>query len=277
MPTIEEIFSNKSELHQILTNLPEPSFPALRKAFLESVEESVNGIERAAVLFSGGIDSSLIAKAISQRTPCTLFSAGLKSSSASSFSSRAAKLLHLPLESVSVKEHDLPSLLDKAGEVISSADFLQLQIAVPEFIAMKAVKESGFKHVFSGQGADELFFGYDQFRRELEKGASFERLEHLRQQKLLNLWKDNLSRDLAIAKHFSLELKAPFLSPQFIKQALAFPAKENILSGNDVLRKRVLRKLAEQLSLPLEIAQRRKKAIQYDSGLSKELKKLLGT
>jgi asparagine synthase (glutamine-hydrolysing) len=275
MPAIKEIFSSKGNLHELLKAPPKPSFSALRESFLESVEENCSGVEKAAVLFSGGLDSSLVAKAVSERVQDTvLFSVALGGSPAFSSSREAAELLALPLEVVSVKEDALPGILSETGKIILSRNFLQLQIAVPEFIAMGAASEKGFRHVFCGQGADELFFGYDEFRRVLEKNPSFEQLAQLRREKLLGLWQDNLSRDFAVAEHFALELKAPFLGPSFVQQALAFQAGENILSGKDFLRKRVLRRLAEELSLPGEIAWKRKKAIQYDSGISRRLKKL---
>lgn len=274
MPTIEQIFSNKTALQELLSTPSSKSFPALKKSFLDSIAENCAGIKKAAVLFSGGLDSSIIAKAVSEKVPVKLFSVGLQDSPAFSFSEKAAVLLGLPLERVAVKKSDLPFFLEKTKAIISSNAFFQLQIAVPEFIAMNAAKEHNFQHVFCGQGADELFFGYDEFRRCLENGASFLQLDELRKQKLFDFWRDNLSRDLAVANHFSLGLKAPFLFPPFIKQALAFSAKENILSENDFLRKRILRELAESLLVPKEISQRKKKAIQYDSGLSKGLKKL---
>jgi len=128
--------------------------------------------------------------------------------------------------------------------------------------------------VFCGQGADELFFGYDEFRRLLESGKTYKELDLLRIKKIENLYDGNLRRDFALADYFGLDLKAPFLDKSFIIQALAFSAKQNVLSKNDFLRKRILRKLALVLKLQKEIAIEQKKAVQYDSGISKILKKV---
>lgn len=246
----------------------------LNESLMNAIEEETLGIKKTAVLFSGGIDSSLIAFLVSKKIPVKLYAVGLKESNAIKSSERAANLLNLPLKKVIVQKKEIPKHLSKTKSILKTNNFLQLSIALPEFIALKQIKADKFTHVFCGQGADELFFGYDEFRRLLEEKNSFKELEKLREKKLANIFKDNLKRDLAIANHFSLKLHTPFLNNSFKKSALSFSAKENISSEKDFLRKRILRKLAEEF-LPKELALKKKKAIQYDSSLAKELKKLI--
>ena len=57
-------------------------------------------------------------------------------------------------------------------------------------------------------------------------------------------------------------------------QAMAFPAGEKILSPADELRKHALRELGRSIGLPEKICCEKKKAIQFDSGTAKELKRL---
>ena len=47
-----------------------------------------------------------------------------------------------------------------------------------------------------------------------------------------------------------------------------------IASSNDPLRKIILRKLAKKLGLPRDVYERPKKAIQYSTGVSRNLKKV---
>ena len=81
-------------------------------------------------------------------------------------------------------------------------------------------------------------------------------------------------RDLALADYLNLELRAPYLDPEFMKTAMALSVSEKIHSSHDLLRKHALRSLGLSWGLPEFIALQSKKAIQYDSGVSKELKKL---
>lgn len=246
----------------------------LRNSLLKAVEEETSEVKKAAVLCSGGIDSSLLAALTAKKIPVKLYAVGLKESNAINASEKASKLLNIPLKKVIVSKKSLPKNLSKIKKILNTNNFLQLSIALPEFIALKQIKKDSFSHAFSGQGADELFFGYDEFRRLLEKKNSFNELEKLRKKKLANIYKDNLKRDFALAKHFSLQLHTPYLNKTFKKSALKFSAKENIFSKNDFLRKRILRKLAEEF-LPKQLTLARKKAIQYDSALARELKKLI--
>lgn len=246
----------------------------LCNALLYSIENEVFGVKKAAVLFSGGLDSSLIAALVSKKIQVILYCVGLKESYALKSSVNAAELLNLKLNRIIVSEKEIPRYLSAVKKLLKTENFLQLSIALPEFIALQKIKKDKIKHVFCGHGADELFFGYDEFRRLLSQKKSFDELEKLREKKLKNLFKDNLKRDFAIANHFKLKLHAPYLNENFKKIALTFSAEENVFSENDLLRKQVLRKLTQEF-IPKELALAKKKAIQYDSAIAKELKKLI--
>jgi asparagine synthase (glutamine-hydrolysing) len=60
-----------------------------------------------------------------------------------------------------------------------------------------------------------------------------------------------------------------------MQAALALPVKQNLHGKNDFLRKHALRSLALYAGVPQEIAFKRKKAVQYDSGVSKRFKKMI--
>ena len=227
------------------------------------------------MLFSGGVDSSLVAKAIAEKIPDTLcFVVGLKNSKDVGFAEKAAMELKLNLKKIIIMESDVPAYIEKTSKVIGTADSLQLQIGVPEFIALEAVQKEGFKFVFSGQGADELFCGYHEFRKILgEKG--FDGVEKEILKKLDEMPKRNLARENALYNHFGLVAKYPLMEKKFIEISLKIPAKEKILSENDLLRKRIFRKFAEKNGIFPEICNRKKTAIQYGSGLSNEIKKIL--
>ena len=61
---------------------------------------------------------------------------------------------------------------------------------------------------------------------------------------------------------------------ELISFALSIPVNLKIDSPNDQIRKRVLRRAAERMGLPKIMSYRRKRAIQYATGVNKALRRL---
>lgn len=249
----------------------------LEKAFWKSISQNTKDLNEAAVLFSAGIDSALIAKAVSKRAKNTvLFCAGIEGSRDLETARKTAEEMKLKLVERIVSEKEIKQAIPEVKAILSKLkldDALNLQIAVSEFFAMQAVKKTGIKIVFMGQGADELFAGYDAFRKIVrEKGLKAVNAEC--KKFLEKASKIDLKRDKAIAKHFGLELRLPYCDKEFAKAALRIPACEKIKSENDLLRKHALRKLAKKLKVPEDCYSRPKKAMQYGSGIGKKIKKV---
>lgn len=269
-------FKDRVKIEALRAKVPKTySIGALKEAFLHAVERSTANLEKCAILFSGGIDSTIVAYAVSSRIKNTvLYCCGLPEASSIKRASHVAKKLNLKLKIIEIDRQEIPELVKKITEVIGTADKLQVQIALPEFITMREIRKDSFDVVFCGQGADELFAGYNEFRHVL-KERGYAGVQELIWQKLFEMYERNLKRDLAIANYFGLELKAPFLEEEFILQALAFPPQTKIRSADDLIRKHALRELAQALGIPKELCYERKKAIQYDSGLAKEVERIL--
>jgi asparagine synthase (glutamine-hydrolysing) len=77
-----------------------------------------------------------------------------------------------------------------------------------------------------------------------------------------------------VCEFHNVDLRLPFVDSNVIDYALSLPIDLKIESAEDSLRKRVLRRVAENLKLPSSVIYRRKKAIQYATGVDKVLRKL---
>jgi asparagine synthase (glutamine-hydrolysing) len=247
------------------------SFLDLKESFSDSIALRVRSLNKAGVFFSGGVDSSLIAKSVSSLIPKTeLFTVGMENSHDIDSAVKASDELGLKLHLRIIQKDELKDLSLKALSVLSFFDQMQLQLSVPTYAVCELAMKKGFQVVFSGQGSDEIFGGYYNYSKILSsKGNVQEEIWH----SVFNLWSRNLYREDLLSTHFYLEHRLPFLDKNLVCTAMKIPVKQKIFSSKDILRKRILRKLALSYGLSKEIAFKPKKALQYGSGVSKHLTK----
>jgi asparagine synthase (glutamine-hydrolysing) len=139
------------------------------EAVLEEIEQSVRlripkevGV---GVYLSGGVDSALIAAiSQSQADGIKAFSVTFGGSSRDEGpqQSEIAKQLSLEHWTVDCRQEDLADYFE---EVVRHAEVpLVRTAAVGTFLLSRLAREKGVKVVLTGEGADEVFFGYDIYR-----------------------------------------------------------------------------------------------------------------
>jgi asparagine synthase (glutamine-hydrolysing) len=250
----------------------------LGQLLTETTRRWLASAEYPALLFSGGLDSSILATLLSAlgSSQGLLIVAGSRTARDVEAARQAATILGLPLQIrqftlVEVAEA-LPSILTAIG----SRDILQVSLAIPLHFAAACAHELGVTMLLSGQGADELFGGYARYERlvlqnnapgaNAEMQADFDRLVQT-----------TLPRQQAIALHHGIQFAAPYLDRLVVAFAQNLPLHYKLLrSSHGVIRKRILRNLALRLRLPAAIADAPKRAAQYGSGSIRMLTELTG-
>jgi asparagine synthase (glutamine-hydrolysing) len=237
---------------------------ALKDGLSDSVKRCIGDAREVAVLFSGGLDSSLLAhlaKTHAGNATITLYTVGTVVSHDMIKAKQAASILNLQLKPVVIKGGDIEFALPRVAHIIGSTHPVRLSFSLPLYLGMKSIDED---LVLSGQGADELFGGYSRYLRMGE-----DELETNLKGDVENLIHRDIAMDHAIAGHFHKVLATPFLDGEVVARAMLIPVRYKVKEGQ---RKIVLRQAATELGLSAELAQREKKAVQYSSGIVKELR-----
>ena len=122
------------------------------------------GAHRAAVAFSGGIDSVLTAYYLKETgVQIQLVCIGMKDSPDFISAQQAADHLNLPLNSVMYTEHELRNDVDSVIRSVEEANPMKIGVGLPLYWVAKTAVQHGITEVYSGNGADELFAGYDWY------------------------------------------------------------------------------------------------------------------
>ncbi len=259
----------------ISSKFPNSSVEQLKSAFISAVSTRSENVKKAGIFFSGGIDSSLVAKVASEFIPeICLYTVGLKDSNDIKASELIAKELGLKLKTKIIDKDEILPFTVKTLKCLNIFDRMQLDVGLPLYIASSLAAKDNCRVVFSGQGSDEIFCGYSSYKGIL-KEHGYSGVEKEISSSLENMWSRNLYRDEIITMQHSLELRLPFLDLNFLRHVLAIKPEYKISSPTDNLRKHALREMATMLNMPKQLQTMQKKAIQYGSGLSKELDKIL--
>ncbi|KAI2472139.1 asparagine synthase-domain-containing protein [Annulohypoxylon bovei var. microspora] len=127
--------------------------------------------------------------------------------------------------------------------------------------------------LLSGLGADELFGGYARHEAAFKNGGYPRLIDELKLD-ISRIGQRNLGRDDRIMAHWGKEVRFPYLDEELVRFAISSPVWEKCDFQNQFHpaiidpAKRVLRLLADKLSLPI-IAREKKRAIQFGSRTAK--------
>lgn len=244
---------------------------AYNDALIASVEKRVRDFSRIGIVFSGGIDSVIVAFLAKQMVPEVIcYTSGIRGSNDITNSIEIAEKLDLKLEINELSQNDVEKMIPDIINVIEDDNMGQVEVAIPIYAAVKLAREQGIRVMLTGQGADEIFGGYSWYSKIVQKYGYEKILEYMIKDVQL-LYKETLEREDKITMSQSIELREPFLDPNLIDTVLRIDPRLNIQNDGvdvfDTLGKRVHRRLAEKMGIPREIAYRIKEAAQHGSGI----------
>ena len=256
-----------------LTKL-EDAISTYKKALYNSIKKRSQDLSRIGIIFSGGIDSVLVAKIAKELVPhVTCYTSGIAGSDDIKFSKVIADQLDLDLKINELNIKDIETMLPNILNIIETTNSTQAEVSIPIYGALKLAAKDGLRVVFTGQGADELFAGYPWYAYIYAKYGA-KKLKEYMIQDLLLLYKETLEREDKLAMSNSIEMREPFLDSDVVKTATSIDLRLNLAGKDDIFGKRVHRELAIQVGIPKHIAYREKQAAQHGAGIHGILSKI---
>jgi asparagine synthase (glutamine-hydrolysing) len=240
----------------------------------QAIKVRVTGLKEVAVAFSGGLDSSLIAYLANKcGVKVDLVHVSLENEPETETAFEAAEKLDLAMQAHLFKESDVENILPHIVDLIEEADPVKAAIGVPVYWTAQKAQEAGYNVLLAGQGADELFGGYQRYVNEYCKDGN-EKVRQTMFNDTVRIHENNLERDKKICINADVELRLPFCNFELSEYALGLPVDLKFEQKQESLRKLVLRKVALNLGLPTSIANKPKKAVQYSTGINNAIKRI---
>lgn len=222
---------------------PAPANPVAgtRNVLIDSVQRQMMGDVPVGVFLSGGLDSSLVA-AIAARyladkgDQLQTFAVGTTDSPDVAAAREVAAFIGSQHHEITYDAEKAIAALPDVVRCIESFDPALVRSAVPNyFLAAETVKH--VKVVLTGEGADELFAGYEYMRDfDADATALHDELERT----IAGLHNLNLQRADRVTMAHSLEARVPFLDREVIAWSMRLPAALKI-PGEGQMEKQLLR------------------------------------
>ncbi|MDY6861991.1 MAG: asparagine synthetase B [Thermodesulfobacteriota bacterium] len=247
-----------------------------KEVLTNSMKKRLTGLmeDFLGVIFSGGIDSVLIAQLLQREGKNIIcYCTGTEDSGDIQAAISVANELGLELKTTIIDDNMVEKLLPEVIENVEESGLLQVEVAIPMYLAAKMASEDGIKVMYTGQAADELFAGYPWYTDVIYE-YGYLRLHEKLWEDLNYLYSDTLEREDKLTMAHSIELRAPYLDRDLINLSMRISPKLKIQGLEDLLRKRVHRQAAVELGVPASLAFRKKSPAQSGSGIHKIIQRI---
>lgn len=225
------IYPNASDMYECSYD---EAATKVHQVIKKAVEKRISNSDRPiAFLCSGGIDSSIvlmlaysILKEQGREKDIHMFSMeydypGSRSDD-SFYASMLASMLGVKHTIAKFTWNDVATNIESIIEQIESYDPNTIRASIPMYFLAKHIRENtDFKVILSGEGADEIFMGYNIFRDVKDTQAANDETQRL----IRNIHSfDVLRADRTFAAH-GLELRVPFLDKDVLYEVFRIPGE----------------------------------------------------
>ena len=228
------------------------------KQCIEILENAVRECKSDWIALSGGLDSSILAHLRKDQKPqtMTIITKDFLGTDLT-FAQIIAKHVGLPLSLIQVNMEEVLDSINETIKILGNFNDIEIRNSIVPYIYLSTLKKKGINSVITGDGADEVFGGYNFL---LKKSDNEIEDELKRIKKIMHFPSKDIARSL------DMEVETPFLNEDMIKFSdnLSVSKKINSKEGKK-FGKWILRETFEEY-LPNNITWREKSPMQDGSG-----------
>ena len=226
----------------------------------EILSKSVSECNSTCISLSGGLDSSILAFFLQSRK-INAISIIIEEFLGTdlTFCQMVARKFGFPLTLKIVKLEELMAAIDNTIKILHVFNDIEIRNSVVMYLSLQTAKKEGHSSIITGDGADELFAGYNFFLKMNQKKLTVE---------LKRMWKIMHFSTEKIGKSLGITIESPFLNDEIINFAKSLPISYSVRNEmGQKFGKWILRKTFEK-KLPSAIIWRTKSAMQDGAGTS---------
>ena len=180
--------------------------------------------KRIAIAFSGGVDSTLISKILSDlEYDVTLLTIGFSESHDILFAKKVNEKLQFPHKILEIEAGTFEKISTNIQKKIQTDNLSWNENCIAFYYVSKLAQSLDIDTVVTANGIDELFCGYNAYRNIISQGESA--VNELMDQKLDNEIK-MMKAVNQISSEFGVTIIQPLLSSEFVAFAKSVPISE---------------------------------------------------
>lgn len=212
------------------------------------------------ISLSGGLDSAILAYFLKSKKPNAIAVIAKDFVATDlTYCQMIASKFDLPLCLKTVTTEELFSAIEETIKILKNFNSIEIRNSIVMYLALTTVKASGYNSLITGDGADELFAGYNFLIKKSKDEL---------QNDLERIWEIMHFPATKIGRSFGVKIESPFLNDKVTELAKKMPPEVKVKEENGKkYGKWILRKTFED-KIPTAVVWRDKSPMQDGAGTS---------